>query len=257
MYRPLLFAAVFALAGVGASIASAEPKVDKVPAAAQELVAKALAAKTGLVATTVEPAPVKGWFAVLANGKLYYVDSTGNWLFDGHLVDMNTKTSVSAKREAELNSADSPKLDFARLKLSDAFEFKRGKGGGAKRILVTFEDPNCGFCKRMFADSQVLKDVTIYTFPVSILGPASAAKNKAIWCSPDRASAWAGHMLGRGEPEATGQSCDTSALDRNMALQAQLKIRGTPAVFFVDGTRTAGAMTAEAIEKALAEQSGR
>jgi len=59
------------------------------------------------------------------------------------------------------------------LPIKDAIVFKQGSG---VRRLAVFVDPNCGYCKRFERDLVALKDVTIYTFIMPILGPDSNVK---------------------------------------------------------------------------------
>ena len=47
-------------------------------------------------------------------------------------------------------------------------------------------------------------------------------------------------------------SCDTAALQRNLAFGKKHKITGTPTVIFTDGSRVPGAISAADIEKRLA-----
>ena len=48
-------------------------------------------------------------------------------------------------------------------------------------------------------------------------------------------------------------SCDTSALQRNLAFGKKHKITGTPTLIFADGIRVPGAIGAQEVEKRLAE----
>lgn len=52
-------------------------------------------------------------------------------------------------------------IDFSTLPLDQAVKTVKGNG---KRILVTFEDPNCGYCKKLGKELVPVNDVTIYTF---------------------------------------------------------------------------------------------
>ena len=56
--------------------------------------------------------------------------------------------------------------------------------------VVVFSDFHCGYCKRLEKDIQQLKDVTVYTFLIPILGGDSPDKTRAIWCAKDGSSAW-------------------------------------------------------------------
>ena len=51
-------------------------------------------------------------------------------------------------------------------------------------------------------------------------------------------------------------SCDTAALQRNLALGKKHKITGTPTLIFANGTRVPGAIGAPDVEKRLAEAAG-
>ena len=48
-------------------------------------------------------------------------------------------------------------------------------------------------------------------------------------------------------------TCDTSALQRNLAFGRKHKITGTPTLIFTDGSRVPGAIGAKDVEKRLAE----
>ncbi|MGZ9075371.1 MAG: DsbC family protein, partial [Burkholderiaceae bacterium] len=117
--------------------------------------------------------------------------------------------------------------------------------------LVTFEDPNCGYCKRLWQNMAELKNVTIYTFLYPILSPDSMEKSKAIWCSKDRAASWDEYMVQNKTTPASSADCK-NPLEQNVALGRDLGINGTPTIVFADGTRSAGAMPVVAIEQRLA-----
>ena len=48
------------------------------------------------------------------------------------------------------------------------------------QVIATFEDPNCGYCKRLARDLQKLENITIYTFLLPILSEDSVKKSKQI-----------------------------------------------------------------------------
>jgi thiol:disulfide interchange protein DsbC len=132
--------------------------------------------------------------------------------------------------------------------LKDAFTVVRGNG---KRKMAVFEDPNCGYCKRFERDLQKVSDVTVYMFLYPILSPDSTEKSKSIWCAKDKGKAWQDMMV-RDQSIAKG-SCDTAAIDRNLAFGKKHKITGTPTIFFADGSRVPGAIAAAQVEKQLTE----
>lgn len=204
-------------------------------------------AKTSLDADAVEHAPIAGLLEVSSGDRVMYMDPTGRWLFDGHLVDTNTKTSVTAIKIAALQKRTMPVMDWKSLVLDDAIKTTYGNPVPG-RVLVTFEDPNCGFCKKLSTEFDKLKDITVYTYQISILGDASKVANQAIWCSKDRQGSWDAAMKGRPMTSEAQATCDQTALSRNSELAKRLGVKGTPAIFFADGSRIPGYTDAASID---------
>ena len=157
---------------------------------------------------------------------------------------METKTqrNLTEERMDEINQ-----IDFASLPLRDAVVWKNGNG---KRRMVVFADPNCGYCKRLEKDLQQVKDVTVYTFVVAILGDDSKVKANNIWCVKDRTQAYRDWMLSNTEPAQAFGMCATPT-QRNNALAQKLRVNGTPSMFFEDGTRLPSAAPVNVIEQRL------
>jgi len=204
---------------------------------------------TGAKVESITQAPVVGLFEVIVSGKVFYIDATGKYLMDGHLVEVATRTSLTARRAQAYEAANTPVLDINKLDFADAIKTANGRVLPG-RVLVSFEDPRCGFCKKMHQTLSSVPDLVVYTFPLSFLGPQSREMNEAIWCAPDRGKAWSDAMLGN-PVGSVGGKCDHSALDRNTALAGSLRVTGTPTLFTADGTRISGAVGAPAIETAL------
>lgn len=204
---------------------------------------------TGAKVEAIAPSPVAGLFEVIVNGNILYIDSTGNYLVNGHLVDVATRTSITERRKQEHEVATMPVFDISKVDLTDAIKTVKGRELPG-RVLVTFEDPRCGFCKRLHQTLNDVPDLVLYTFPVSFLGPQSRAMNEAIWCAADRSKAWDAVMKDMPAP-SDAVKCDLQALDRNTALANQYRVSGTPTLFTTSGMRIAGAVGAPAIEQAL------
>ena len=98
---------------------------------------------------------------------------------------------------------------------------------------------------------QKVTDVTVYMFLYPILSPDSTDKSKNIWCAKDKAKVWQDLMVrDQPVPKAT---CDTAALERNIDYGKKHKVTGTPTLFFADGSRVPGAVSAQQVEKFLAD----
>jgi thiol:disulfide interchange protein DsbC len=192
----------------------------------------------------ISKTPIPGLYELRIGSDILYSDETGAYLFEGAMLETKTKTDMTRARIDKLTM-----IDVASLPLKDAMVFKQGTG---LRKLVVFADPNCGYCKRIERDLLTLKDVTIYTFLLPILGPDSTAKSKDIWCAKESSKVWRSWMID-GVAPPKGDKCDTAALDRNLELGRRYKINGTPAVVFEDGTRSPGALPAERLEARMKE----
>jgi len=195
----------------------------------------------------VTKTPIAGLYEVRLGSELIYTDETGNYLLQGSVIDTRTRTNVT---EARLNKINA--VDFAQLPLKDAIVWKNGTGA---RKMAVFADPNCGYCKRFEGDLQKIKNVTVYTFLIPVLGGDSPQKSENIWCAKDPAKAWLSWMLENKPPVRNMGACSTP-LERNMAFAQKYRINGTPAIIFADGTRIPGALNAEQIEKQLVASAG-
>lgn len=195
----------------------------------------------------VSKTPMNGLYEIRVDSDIFYTDPEGNFLIQGNLIDTKGKRNLTEERVTKLSA-----IDFDNLPLKDAFTQVRGNG---KRKLAVFEDPNCGYCKRFERDLQKVNDVTIHTFLIPILSADSVEKSKNIWCAKDKTKAWLDWMVREQTPAKA--SCDTTALERNLAFSKKYKITGTPTVFFANGTRVPGAISAPEIEKQLASAAGK
>ena len=191
----------------------------------------------------VRPSAMPGLWEIRIGNEVRYTDATGTYLIEGELIDLKAKKNLTEERIVQLN-----RVDFASLPFKDAVMWKNGSG---KRRIAVFADPNCGYCKRFEKGLQELKDVTVYTFLIPILGGDSPEKTKAIWCSKDNANAWLSWMLKGEQPAKPAASCDDAAIERNLALSRKIHVNGTPAILLEDGNRIPGAVGPAELEKRL------
>jgi len=197
----------------------------------------------------VTKTPIPGIYELRIGAEVFYADEQGQYVFQGSLIDTKTRVNITEARIAKLTQ-----VDFATLPFKDAILIKQGSG---TRKLVVFGDPNCGYCKRLERDLLALKDVSIYTFLYPILGPDSNVKSRDIWCAREPAKTWRNWMVdGNTPPKAMGP-CDSSALERNLALGTRARVNGTPALVFEDGSRAPGALPTEQLESRLVAASKR
>jgi thiol:disulfide interchange protein DsbC len=191
---------------------------------------------------SLKKTPYLGLYEAVVGGELFYTDEKGTYLFFGHVIDPQTRQSLTSERLQQIKEAR--RINPASLPLDSAIKAVKGNG---KRKLVVFSDPNCPYCKRLEKELMNISDVTIYTLLYPVLNGSIPTAN-AIWCSPDRLKAWDDFMLRGVAP--TGKTCDTPI---EALLEAGKKngINGTPTLIFADGSVVPGMISADAIEKKL------
>ena len=200
----------------------------------------------------VSKTPVAGGMYEVRFGgnQILYADATGEHIFvNGSLIETKTRTDLTEARVERLTA-----IDFDALPLKDAMTITQGTG---TRKMAVFVDPNCGFCKRFERDLAGIRDVTVYTFLMPILGPDSTTRSRDIWCARDAPKAWRAWMLDGANPPKSAAGCDAAALERNLEFARKYRISATPVVVFEDGTRRTGAMKADQVDLMLAASRGK
>lgn len=212
--------------------------------ASEDAVKKSMEAFIGAPAVESVKATEYGglYEVVLKNGQLVYTDAKNSFIIDGNIIDTATRRDVTEQRMNQISA-----IDFSKLPLDQAVKVVKGKG---TRVIATFEDPNCGYCKRLGKELAEMDDLTIYTFLYPILSEDSRTKSDNIWCSKDQGKAWTDWVVGGKTPAAA--KCDTASIARNVELGQSLRISGTPTIFLADGTRIGGYVPRAELEKALA-----
>ncbi|MFC4929155.1 DsbC family protein [Massilia sp. GCM10023247] len=192
---------------------------------------------------SISETPYSGLYELRVGGDILYTDKKAEYLFIGHVYEAKTSKNLTRARIDDLN-----KIKFSDLPLNLALKQVKGDG---KRVIAVFEDPNCGYCKRLRQTTlKDLDNVTIYTFMYNILSEDSFTKSKNIWCAPNRIKAWDDWMINGKVPPASPASCD-SPNAKVLELGQKLSITGTPAIFFTDGTRIPGAVDLQTLETKL------
>lgn len=198
----------------------------------------------GATVQSVLKTPYSGLFEVRVGDDILYTDADAKYLFVGRVVNSQTYQDYTKDRIDEIS-----KIKFSDLPLDSALKTVKGKG---ERKIAVFEDPNCGYCKRFRNTLEAVDNVTVYTFMYNILAADSAVKSKDVWCSANRAQAWDDWMLKGKQPASATATCSSTPNEKILALGHQLKVTGTPTIFFTDGTRIPGAIDAKALEAKFA-----
>ena len=235
----LLLAAAMAFAGdaahadeqaIRASLATLAPKITPI-----EEVRRLAPSDLGL------------WEVRFADHEIIYTNARGTLLFEGKVIDLVARKDLTAARQDALSHLSYAKLD----KRNAIVTYRHGTG---EREIAIFADPNCGYCK-LFESSlqQSLRNATVYTYVIPILGADSIAKSTSVLCAPDAAVAWNDWMLRKVPPPKTETPCAraTSGIEANLALARKHRIRSTPTIVLSSDERLVGAVPIESLEKSL------
>lgn len=196
-----------------------------------------------MIIEKVQPSQWPWLYEVITDSEMFYVDSTGDYLFYGRVMDTRTRTDLTAKRWTDLS-----RIDFNDLPLSLAIKHVRGDGS---RKIAVFSDPLCPFCVRLEGTLQEMTNITVYTFlyPVETLHPGATETAKNIWCAPDRAATWTAWMINKKKPAAA--NCKADEVTTLVKLGQKLKVNGTPTIYFADGHNISAALDKDQLEAEL------
>lgn len=216
------------------------------PAAADEAsVRKAFQARfSDMTVESVVRMPFPGMYEVVYDGQVIYTDEKLTYLMTGNLFDLRDPKERNLTRERR------DQLASAALVKAQPNAIKRVKGNG-KRVVYTFEDPTCGYCKELQKEFNKMTDLTIYTFLLPVLSPDAAEKSKMVWCAKDRARVW-DDLMSKGQLAANLTKNCATPLEENQALATRFGVRGTPGVYLANGQQVGGYLPADKLEQALA-----
>jgi thiol:disulfide interchange protein DsbC len=197
--------------------------------------------------TAVLPSPVPGIYEVITGDRIAYSDPSGDYLFVGRLMDTRTRSDLNEQLIDSYNS-----IDFHKLPFDKAIKIIRGDG---RRQLAVFADPDCPYCQELEKNMRSVTDVTVYVFllPLEQLHPQATAHAHAIWCAPDRSKAWTDWVIDRKAPPA--KSCQDDPVGAIRVVAQSLRINATPTLFLENGQRIGSAVSAERLQKLLAQAS--
>jgi thiol:disulfide interchange protein DsbC len=207
---------------------------------------KALQAKLPqMTVESITRLPFGGLYEVILGGEIVYTDARAEFLMGGTLYDLR------AGQPRNLTQETQQKIAARTLTTTHENAIKMVRGNG-RRVIYTFEDPNCGYCRQLYKELGKLNDITVYTYLLPVLSPDSADKSRAIWCSKDRAKAW-DQMMVKGSVSEQPKPCD-NPLEKNALVAKRLNITGTPAVYLASGQQLGGYLPADKIEQAFAQK---
>jgi thiol:disulfide interchange protein DsbC len=191
----------------------------------------------------VAETPVEGLLQVQINGDIVYVTDDGKYLFEGRLIDLDTRDDLTELSKASLRKEV---LDHADMSKAITFAPEH-----PAYDLTVFTDVDCGYCRKLH--SQIAEynkqGIAIHymAFPRAGIGSVSYDKFVSVWCAKDQQGALTNAKLGN-DPEP--QQCDNPVAEQYQ-LGLELGVSGTPALMTSSGQLIPGYVPPEALRARL------
>ena len=211
----------------------------------EQLIRRAIEPKlNGAKIEAVQPSQIPGLmevrFRTPQGVQILYTDPKGENIVQGEIFDAKTGRNLTDERISKLTA-----IKFESLPFNQAVKIVRGNG---KRVAAMFSDPYCPACQSFEQTLQQVDDMTLYVFMFPVIRPERMDESKSVWCSSDRAKAWLDLAL-RKRPPAQA-TCD-NPLESIVALGQSIGVRATPTLFFENGERQQGGMSAKDLHARL------
>lgn len=182
-----------------------------------------------LKVTRVTPTQVPGLYEVVVGANtILYASEDGRYVIEGgDLVDLRSRRSLTEPRRAELRVGHLGLLSPKDMVVYQAV-------GERKHVITVFTDINCPYCRKFHEGIEAMNaaGIEVRYVLLSILGPDSAAKAKAVWCAPNRMMALTEAKQGK---ELEAGECQ-HPLERHKELAQKLGINATPTIVSSHGT---------------------
>lgn len=172
-----------------------------------------------------------------------YATADGKYIIQGEVVRLDQGGVYNLSDN--LQSADNKSL-LKQIAPQDTINY-RAKGA-TKAVVYVFTDATCPYCHKLHSEIPAInaKGIEVRYVPWP-RAQQYLAINTAIWCSQDRAAAFA--AAANGLP-VNAPACKNNVLtDRQIGMQ--IGVDGTPAIYSSEGTYLGGYMPAEALAQKL------
>lgn len=198
--------------------------------------------------TSVEAAPIKGLLNVELNGSEWLLASEdGRYLIAGELFELGERGLVSVTEQRLQNERQKVFADF------DMAKTVTFKAPAEKAEVMVFTDPSCGYCRRLHEEIEQINaaGITVHylAFPRSGVVSQTGELMVQVWCAKDSQTAMT-------ESKRSGRITETPPVCENpvaeqYALGGRLGVRGTPAVFSMQGEQLGGYLAPAKLAEAL------
>lgn len=193
----------------------------------------------------ISETPIEGIMQVQINSDIVYVSSDGQYLIQGQIMDIDTRTNITDQAKSGIRQGL-----LSDLNEDEQITFAPEK---AKYDLLVFTDIDCGYCRKLHNQIEGYNEEGIaihyMAFPRAGVGSESYDKFVSVWCADDQKSAL---TLAKNGDDPEPQKCPNPIADQ-YELGRELGVTGTPALVTADGTLIPGYMPPAKLRQRLEE----
>lgn len=214
--------ALFSTAG----FAESKVNLDKLKAKLAEVI-------PGRTPTNIKPSPVPGLYEVSYGVKIFYITEAGDYLFDGELIDVKNRISLTQETQARARQAI-----LARVPVESMIVFP--PKGKPKHVITVFTDIDCPYCRKLHNEMQQYNDLGVEVrymlFPRAGVGSPSFKTAVSAWCAKDKQDALT--RAKNGEKIAPGDC--KNPIEAQYKIGQEIGVSGTPAIILEGGEMIPG-----------------
>ena len=174
---PVLLAASALLFGTFASAQSADENPREAAdgnVSIDELRERIAESLPGLVPTSVAETPIAGLFELVVDGQIYYVNESADYLLDGSLIELQTRTNVTEGRLGGIQSSLIEEMGEENMLIYEPEE-------ASDRSITVFTDISCGYCRRLHEDIDALLELGLAEGAFTDLTDGGVASLERRW----------------------------------------------------------------------------
>ncbi|MBV1920532.1 MAG: DsbC family protein [Pseudomonadales bacterium] len=185
---------------------------------------------------------------ILSSGDEMMTSADGSFIFSGDLLAVQERGILNI---SEQNRGKQRIKALSVLKDDDLVVFQAE--GEEKGEVIAFTDTSCGYCQKFHAEIPALNKLGITVkyaaWPRYGLESPAGRVIADVWCAKDRANAMTMAKTRRSVGEKVA-ACDVTALiNEQISLGRQVGVKGTPALFTLDGRQVGGYRSAADLAK--------
>ena len=196
------------------------------------------------------PTPINGYYQIgVQNGPMLYAKADGSHFFAGDLFYLSDEGIIPATDYGVTDSKEA----WQAFKKSPLFDKHIAfTGAETKAYLNVFTDYTCGYCRKLHRDIDTLNAMGIgvryFAFPRSGQDGTEAKNMQSAWCSDNPHAAISALKSG---DSIVPNDCKDDTVKQQYRVGVKLNVKGTPAIYFDDGTHISGYMSPKKFAAAL------